>query len=41
MSAKNIDRVCMTAHTQDGVCGLETGWCGQSQLDDITEEEAD
>lgn len=29
------------AHTQDGVCGLETGWCGQSQLDDITEEEAD
>ncbi len=42
LSAENIDRVCklVTAHTQDGVCGLETGWCGQSQLDDITEEEA-
>lgn len=43
LSAENITGVCkrVTVHTQDGVCGLETGWCRQSKLNDITEEEAD
>jgi len=32
LSAENIDRVCMTAHTQDGVCGWRQDGAGSLSL---------